>query len=61
MNEKETINVVTANNKNTCKKCVYGVIINPDLGYCAKYRNKPDEILYEGKECPFMKAYKFGE
>lgn len=60
MNEKElTFNF--AKISNTCEKCKYGVIVNPNYTNCVKYpKGKPDEIYFGGKECPmFVLAKKF--
>lgn len=52
MNEKE-LTFVFSNIKNTCEKCKWGKILDPNYTSCAKYKEgKPYEVYFEGKECP---------
>lgn len=52
--EKDTYNIRLTRNIQ-CTKCVYGVILNPYDSYCVQYKLKPQEVLYEGKDCPYFK------
>ncbi len=37
--------------ENTCEKCRFAIIDACRIS-CAKYRVKPQEIYYEGEDCP---------
>lgn len=54
--EEKVIGIVMPKIENTCRKCLYGNVINPNYTSCAKFENKPSEIFYEGKDCPYFKA-----
>lgn len=41
-----------------CKDCVFS-LGTPYNVNCPKYKLKPREVLYEGKDCPKFKAYEF--
>lgn len=55
LEKEEVVNVSFPKISNTCKKCLYGNVVNPNNTHCAKYAQKPDEIYYGGAECPHMK------
>lgn len=59
--EENVISISMPRIENTCKKCLYGNIINPNRTHCAKFAQKPKEIYYEGKDCPYFKALKGGK
>ena len=62
MKQNEELRIDAPKIENTCKKCLYGVIINPYLLKCGKFKDgKPYDIYWEGKQCPFMKEHKKGE
>lgn len=53
--EKE-LNVRMANDKCKCKNCLFGFFGGFTNWKCVKYKEgKPDDVLYENKECPKFK------
>ncbi len=49
---KEEDYSITINKNIKCKSCKYGVLFSPYDTWCIKYDLKPNEVLYEGKDCP---------
>ena len=41
-----------------CKKCVYGWFTYYLAKHCAKYANKPNDVYYNGANCPKFKQSK---
>ena len=57
--EQDIPNFETVDSKNiVCKKCVYGWFTYYLAKHCAKYANKPDDVYYNGAECPKFKESK---
>ena len=49
---KEEDYSITINKNIKCRSCKYGVLFSPYDTWCTKYDLKPNEVLYEGKDCP---------
>lgn len=40
-----------------CRTCIYSLINGKTSKSCAKYRDKPDEVYYDGEDCPKYKQH----
>ena len=59
MEDKERVSFKTPDEeKIVCKNCVYGWFTYYLAGHCAKFKNKPADIYYEGAQCPYFKESK---
>lgn len=52
MEKEKQINLEFSNENMQCKTCKWGLLINPYLLHCTKYKEKPREVYFEGKDCP---------
>lgn len=59
--KEETLDILTSNIKNTCYKCKYALLGNPENTFCPKYKEKPYSVYFEGKSCPFFEISKYAE
>lgn len=52
---EEKISIKLSKEKIKCLNCKYGLIISPYMNKCIKYKEgKPDEVYFEGKDCPYF-------
>ena len=56
---KEEDYSITINKNIKCRSCKYGVLFSPYDTWCTEYDLKPNEILYEGKDCPHYRKTAF--
>ena len=53
---KEDLVVGFASKKIPCEKCVFGISTSPYYKFCAKYKNKPNDIFCDGANCKYFKS-----
>ncbi len=51
--EKEDLVVSGPNIEKTCKRCKWGVLLDPYMMSCTKYHpRKPSNVYFDGADCP---------
>ena len=53
--EEQEISVKLSAENIKCKNCIFATD-NPFDYHCAKFKLKPNEVLFDGKECPKFKV-----